>query len=220
MKKKILFSWSGGKDSALALALLQENEDYEITALLTTITEDYDRASMHGIRRLLIERQAGALGLPLQKVFISKHDSNDEYESKMRRVLEKNLAASVSSVAFGDIFLEDLRKYREEKLARMGMKAIFPIWKRDTSELADIFIRDGFRAITTCIDSKYLDKPFAGRIFNEEFLAELPPTVDPCGENGEFHSFVYDGPIFQRRVPYEKGEVVLRDNRFYFCDLK
>jgi uncharacterized protein (TIGR00290 family) len=219
LNTKVIFSWSGGKDSALALYELRKNKDCEIQALLTTITEGYDRASMHGVRRALVEEQARSLGLPLEKVFIAKHSSNDDYESKMRHVLEKNLALDISSVAFGDIFLEDLRKYREDKLSVIGMKAIFPIWKKDTSVLARLFIELGFKAIVTCVDSNVLDKMFVGRVFDEQFISDLPSSVDPCGENGEFHSFVYDGPIFRHSVPFKKGEIVLRDKRFYYCDL-
>jgi uncharacterized protein (TIGR00290 family) len=218
-KKKAIVSWSGGKDSALALHEFLKNKDYEISALLTTVTEGYDRTSMHGVRRVLLEEQINSLGFSLEKVFISKNTSNEEYESKMRDTLQKYKNAGISSVVFGDIFLEDLRKYREKKLSRAGMDAIFPIWKRDTTELARTFIKLGFKAIVTCVDSKLLDGKFAGRIFDEEFLSELPSSVDPCGENGEFHSFVYDGPIFQKGIGYKKGEVVLRDKRFYYCDL-
>lgn len=219
MSNKVLFAWSGGKDSAVALYELKKNRDYEISALLTTITEDYDRISMHGVRRILLEQQAESLGLPLEKIYISKRSSNEEYESKMKDELTRCQGLGISSVAFGDIFLEDLRKYREANLSKVNMKGIFPIWKRNSSELAHTFIGLGFKAVITCIDSKVLDKAFAGRTFDKQFLSELPSNVDPCGENGEFHSFVYDGTIFSRRILYEKGEVVLRDNRYYFCDL-
>ena len=215
----MLICWSGGKESALALHKLQETGNYEIAALLTTVTEDYDRISMHGVRRSLLERQAEALGFPLEKVFISKGACDEEYESKMRAVLEKYLRAGVSSVVFGDIFLEDVRKYRQEKLSKIGMKAIFPMWQSDTTELAHRFIDSGFKAVITCVDSNVLDKKFVGRAFDEQFLSELPSGVDPCGENGEFHSFVYDGPIFRKRISHTIGEVVLRENRFYYCDL-
>lgn len=218
-KEKAILSWSGGKDSALALYELQKTEDYEIVALLTTITQDYDRVSMHGVRRMLLERQAQSLGFPLEKVFISKDTSNEEYGAKMHEVLTKYLLVGVSSVAFGDIFLEDVRRYREENLAKLAMKGIFPLWKRDTKELARAFIDLGFRAVVTCVDSEHLDGRFVGRIYDEQFLRELPSTVDPCGENGEFHSFVYDGPIFRERIPHPIGDVVLRDNHFWFCDL-
>ena len=219
MTEKVILSWSGGKDSALALHELQKTGDYEIMALLTTVTEGYDRISMHGVRRILLERQADSLGFPLEKVFISKDTSNEKYESKMQKVLEKYLIAGVSSVVFGDIFLEDVRKYREDNLLRIGMKGIFPIWKRDTTELAHTFIDLGFKAVIICVDSNVLDRTFVGRLFDEQFLSELPSTVDPCGENGEFHSFVYDGPIFQERILHTIGEIILRDNRFYYCDL-
>jgi uncharacterized protein (TIGR00290 family) len=219
MAEKVLFTWSGGKDSVLALYELQIRQDYEVVALLTTLTEDYDRISMHGVRSLLLERQANSLGLPIEKVYISKNSSNEEYEASMTEVLQKYLTSGVSSVGFGDIFLEDLRKYREDHLSKIGMKAVFPIWKRDTTELAHEFIDLDFKAVITCVDSNVLDKIFIGRLFDEHFLSELPANVDPCGENGEFHSFVYDGPIFQKRVSYERGEINLRDNRFWYCDL-
>ena len=219
MKEKVILSWSGGKDSALALYELEKTESYEITALLTTVTQGYDRISMHGVQRILLERQAECLGFPLEKVFISKDSSNKDYESKMREVLEKYVHDGVSCVVFGDIFLENIRKYREENLSKIGMKGIFPIWKRDSGELAHTFIDLGFAAVITCVDSDVLDKTFIGKAFDESFLSKLPSTVDPCGENGEFHSFVYDGPIFREPILHTKGEVVLRENRFYYCDL-
>lgn len=219
MKEKVILSWSGGKDSTLALHELQKKENYEIVALLTTVTDDYDRISMHGVRRILLERQAESLGFPLEKVFISRRHSNEEYKSKMQDVLTKYLVSGVSSIAFGDIFLEDVRKYREDNLAKIKMKGIFPLWGRDTTELALAFIDLGFKAVITCIDSNALDKRFVGRAFDEQFLSELPDIADPCGENGEFHSFVYEGPIFQERILFTMGNVVLRDDRFYFCDL-
>jgi uncharacterized protein (TIGR00290 family) len=219
MTERVLFTWSGGKDSAMALYELQKANSYEISALLTTVTKDYDRISMHGVRRILLEQQADSLHYHLEQVFISKSASNEEYEAKMQEVLEKYLGTGVSAVAFGDIFLEDVRKYREKNLSKIGMKAIFPIWKRNTTELARTFIDLGFKAVITCIDSKVLDKGFVGKRFDKQFLSELPSNVDPCGENGEFHSFVYDGPNFRKRLLYDLGEVVFRDNRFYFCDL-
>ena len=219
MNEKVLFSWSGGKDSAMALYELQRARSYEISALLTVITEDYDRISMHGVRRVLLERQADSLGYPLEEIFISKNASNEEYESKMRDVLVKYRETGVSSVVFGDVLLEDVRRYREDNLAKVGMRGIFPLWKRDTTELANTFINLGFKAIITCVDSKVLGKRFVGRVYDKQFLRELPPHVDPCGENGEFHSFVYDGPIFRRKISFVIGDIVLRDNRFYFCDL-
>ena len=217
--RKVLFTWSGGKDSALALYELQRMHDHEIVALLTTVTEDYDRVSMHGVRTILLEDQANSLGLPIEKVYLPKNSSNEAYEAKMSEVLQKYLGLGVSSVVFGDIFLEDLRKYREDNLSRIGMKGLFPIWKKDTVELSHEFIDLGFKAIVTCIDSNVLDKAFAGRLFDRQLLSDFPSTIDPCGENGEFHTFVYDGPIFQKRVSHLKGEVVLRENRYWYCDL-
>lgn len=219
MTEKALFTWSGGKDSAMALYELQRTHSYEISALLTTITEDYDRVSMHGVRRILLEQQAESLGLPLEKVYITKNASNNEYETKMREKLMDYQSRGVLSVVFGDIFLEELRKYREENLSKIRMKGIFPIWKRDTAELAHTFIDLGFKAVITCVDSNVLNKRFVGRIYDKQFLRELPSSVDPCGENGEFHSFVYDGPIFRERIVFTMGDIVLGDNRFYFCDL-
>ena len=216
--EKVLFAWSGGKDSAISLYEIQKGKKYEIVALLTTITEDYDRISMHGVPRTLVEQQAHSLGLPIEEVFISKASSNEEYQFKMRGMLTKFKQEGVSLVVFGDVFLEWVRKYREDNLSELGMKGIFPIWGRDTTELARSFIALGFQAVITCIDSKVLDKGFIGRTFDEHFLAELPPNVDPGGENGEFHSFVFDGPIFKERIAYTLGGLVLR-NSFYFCDL-
>ena len=217
--ENVLVSWSGGKDSAIALSEILKDENYQISALLTTVTECYDRVSMHGVRRILLERQVASLGFPLEKVFIPKNASNEEYETNMGRVLAKYKDAGVASVVFGDIFLGDLRKYREDKLATLGMQGIFPIWKRDTQELARSLTVLGFKAITTCVDTNTLGRQFVGRVIDEQFLSELPATVDPCGENGEYHSFVSEGPIFKERISYTLGEVVLRENRFWYCDL-
>ena len=219
MTEKVLFTWSSGKDSAMALYELQKAGEYEILALLTTVTEDYSRVSMHGVRRALLEEQAESVGIPLETVLIGKDASNDEYESKMRETLLRYQRQGVASVAFGDIFLEDLRRYREENLSKIGMNGLFPIWDRDTAELAGTFIELGFKAVVTCVDSNVLDKEFVGREFDDRFLADLPSTVDPCGENGEFHSFVYAGPIFRQPIAHEKGQIVLRANRFHFCDV-
>ena len=217
--EKVLFTWSGGKDSALALYEIQMPKGYEISALLTIVTEGYERISMHGVRSILLERQAESIGLPVEKIYITGSVSNQAYEAKMRDKLLEYRSQGVFSVAFGDVFLKDVRKYREENLAKIGMRAIFPLWKRDSIELAQTFIVLGFRSVITCVDSTVLDGRFAGRDFDEQFLRDLPPEVDPCGENGEFHSFVYDGPIFDKRISHRKGRVILRDNRFYFCDL-
>jgi len=218
-RKKVLFAWSGGKDSSLALHELRNDNRVEILALMTTVTQDYDRISMHGVRRELLEQQADSIGIPLEKILISTQCTNAEYEEKLKAMLLKYKDQGVTAVAFGDIFLEDLKKYRQDNLARVGMTGIFPIWKRDSSTLARDFIHQGFKAILTCVDSKVLDPKFAGRSFDEQLLLELPPSVDPCGENGEFHSFVHDGPIFKKPIPVQKGEIVCREERFYYCDL-
>jgi uncharacterized protein (TIGR00290 family) len=214
----VLFCWSGGKDSAMALHALQSARDHRITALLTTVTEEYDRISMHGVRRVLLERQAASIGLPLHAVLIPPQCINDTYEARMKEALREHLARGVRRVAFGDIFLEDLRVYRERNLAQLEMDALFPIWKRDTRELARDFLRMGFQAIAVCVDPRVLDPSFAGRALDESFFADLPAGVDPCGENGEFHTFVFDGPIFQMPIRFVSGETVMRDG-FCFHDL-
>jgi len=219
MQEKVIMAWSGGKDCALALYEILQNNNYKVTALLTTVIADYDRISMHGVRRSLLEKQAESLELPLEKVFITSKTSNEQYEAIMREILVKYKQAGVSAVAFGDIFLEDLKKYREDNLAKIGMKGLFPLWKKDTAKLAQTFIDLGFKTIIACVDTDFLDKMFVGRTFNREFLTKLPGNIDPCGENGEFHSFVYDGPIFKKRIVHDIGETVRRENRFYYCDL-
>lgn len=218
-KEKIIFTWSTGKDSALALYELQKTRQYEIAALLTTVTAGYERVSMHGVRNILLEQQVKSLGFNLEKVQISKGAANEEYEKKISDSLRIYKDKGVSAVAFGDIFLEDLRKFRQGQLSKTGLKGLFPLWKSDTRGLALKFIELGFKAVITCIDSNSLDKSFAGRVFDKQFLSDLPDSVDPCGENGEFHSFVYGGPIFKSEIAYKRGEVVLRDKRFYYCDL-
>ncbi len=219
MTEPVLFSWSGGKDSALALYELQRQGQYRVDALLTTLSEAYDRISHHGVRRDLLEQQARAIGLPLAQVFLPLNVPNEVYETKMRDVLLKYKERGVESVVFGDIFLEDLRRYREERLAQVGMNGVFPLWKQDTTSLVHRFLDLGFKAVLVCIDPKRMDPSFAGRRIDEQFLLDLPAAVDPCGENGEFHSFVYDGPIFKEQVEYRVGEVVLRDTGNYYCDL-
>jgi len=219
MIEKILFTWSGGKDSAMALYELLKSKSYDIPALISVITEDYNRVSMHGVRRVLLEQQVASLGLYLEEIYISKDSPNDEYEQKMREVLLRYKSKDIVSIAFGDIFLENLKKYREDNLSKIGMKGIFPIWKRDTTELANAFIDLGFKAAVTCIDPKVLDRSFVGRIFDKQFLHDLPSNIDPCGENGEFHSFVFAGPIFKNEILFDFGEITLRENRFFYCDL-
>ena len=219
MQEKVIFSWSGGKDSALAPHELKETGKYDIAALLTTVTKDYDRISMHGVRTALLEAQAASLGIRLEKALMSKGASIEENESKIGEIMERYFAKGVALSAAGDIWLEDVRKYKDDNLARIGMKGLYPLWKRDSGKLAREFISLGFKAVIVCIDSTLLSKDFIGREFDESFLADLPSGVDPCGENGEFHSFVYAGPVFRNKIPLVKGEIVLRDNRFYFCDL-
>ena len=219
LREKVIVSWSGGKDSALALYEILKTGRYEVLELLTTVTQDYDRISIHGVRRVLLEQQANALGFPLEKMLISKGTSDAEYESILLKALNRHKTNGVFSVVFGDLFLEDVKKYREGILSKIGMKGFFPLWKRDTRQLARMFIDLGFKAVITMVDSNFLGKDFAGRTVDAQFLSDLPSNVDPCGENGEFHTFVYDGPMFHEKILFTKGEVVLRENRFYYCDL-
>jgi len=214
----ILFCWSSGKDSGMALHALLQQEQLRVTALLTTVTEGCDRISMHGVRRELLLQQAESIALPLHEVRIPPQCVNRIYEARMEQALRLHYERGVRRVAFGDIFLEDLRAYREENLARIGMTALFPIWKRDTRELIREFHSNRFRAVTVCIDPKVLAPGFAGRELDESFFRDLPPNADPCGENGEFHTFVFDGPIFRWPIPVRTGEIVRRDG-FVFCDL-
>ncbi|HXJ05634.1 MAG TPA: diphthine--ammonia ligase [Candidatus Acidoferrum sp.] len=217
-REPILFCWSGGKDSAMALHALLQRSDLQVVALLTTVTEGYERISMHGVRRELLERQAQSIGLPLHEVRIPPQCVNPIYEARMEAALRTHLEKGVRKVAFGDIFLEDLRGYRERNLARIGMTALFPIWKHDTRELIRSFHANRFRAFAVCVDPKILASSFAGRELDESFFRDLPPNADPCGENGEFHTFVFDGPIFRSPIPVRTGEVVHRDG-FVFCDI-
>lgn len=219
MQERIIVAWSGGKDAALALHELKKQAHCEIVSLLTTVTEGHDRISMHGVRRTLLSEQAKALGYPLEEIAIPKDCPNEIYERRMRQSLEKFQAQGVSAAAFGDLFLTDIRAYREERMGRIGMRCVFPLWEKPTIELARHCIGLGFRAMVVCVDTRALGREFAGREYDESFLKDLPAGVDPCGENGEFHTFVYDGPIFNRPVFVERGETVLRDNRFCFCDL-
>jgi uncharacterized protein (TIGR00290 family) len=220
MKEKIIVGWSGGKDASQAVYELKRQDEVEIVSLLTTVTEGYDRISMHGVRRTLLAAQAKATGFALEEVLIPQNCTNEIYEERMRQSLEKFQKQGISAAAFGDLFLEDVRAYREERMGRIGMKCLFPLWGKPTSELARRFLDLGFRAIAVCVDTQVLSRDFAGREYDEDFLRDLPADVDPCAENGEFHTFVYDGPIFSKPVPVERGEIVLRDNRFCYCDLK
>lgn len=218
MKEPVAFCWSGGKDSALALFELRQSADYEVVALMTTLTRDFNRISMHGVRRELLLRQAESIGLPLDEVWISQGASNAEYEAQMAKQLTKYRVAGIARMAFGDIFLEDLRLYREQNLARLGLEALFPIWKRDTEELIETFLARGFRSITCCIDTRKLSDSFVGREIDRRFVSELPAGGDPCGENGEFHSYTCGGPLFDREIAVRTGETRRQDS-FLFCDL-
>jgi uncharacterized protein (TIGR00290 family) len=213
----LALSWSGGKDSALALWALRE-ESLMPTALLATVTEDYGRVSMHGVRRSLLRRQAEAVGLPLVEVEIPAGCTNELYENRLAAAFAGSELSAVDEVAFGDLFLEDIRAYRESWLAAAGKRARFPVWGRDTVALAARFLAAGFRAVLVCVDPRALDPSFAGRDYDERLLAELPAGVDPCGENGEFHTFVTAGPILDRPIDCRRGDVVERDG-FVFCDL-
>jgi uncharacterized protein (TIGR00290 family) len=213
----VALAWSGGKDSALALAALRR-EGTSVAALLTTFTDDYDRVSMHGVRRGLVRDQAAAAGFPLVEVGIPAACGNEIYEARMEAAFRSPPLSDVDAVASGDLFLEDVRAYRVERLARAGKSALFPLWGRDTGVLARSFIEDGFEAYVVCVDTRRLDASFAGREYDLSFLDELPPGIDPCGENGEFHTFVHAGPCFDRRVACRVGEQVLRDG-FAFADL-
>jgi uncharacterized protein (TIGR00290 family) len=216
--KTVLMSWSGGKDSCMALYEIQKTQSYRVAALLTTITEDFERISMHGVRRVLLERQAEALGLPLAQVLITKDATNQEYETKMIEACSSYRNSGIDTVVFGDLFLEDIKAYRDQFLARHKLQGLYPVWLRDTTEFIRQFIALGFKAVTTCVDGKVLDPSFAGIIIDENFLAALPSSVDPCGENGEFHTFVFDGPNFKEAVKFSLGERVQRD-AFWFRDL-
>jgi uncharacterized protein (TIGR00290 family) len=218
MRTPLLFSWSGGKDSAMALHSLLRNPEFEVISLLTTVTEGFDRISMHGVRRELLHQQAESIGLPVEEVLIPPSCVNPVYEARMAESVLRFRQRGVLHVGFGDIFLEDLRAYREQKLLQTDMTAVFPIWKADTRELAARFMNDKFRAVTACIDPKKLDRSFAGRELDATFFRDLPSGVDPCGENGEFHTFVFDGPIFRSAISLHIGPVVERDS-FVFCDL-
>jgi uncharacterized protein (TIGR00290 family) len=214
----VLLSWSGGKDSCLALWEIHRAAELRVAALLTTVTRDYERISMHGVRCALLQRQSDSLGLPLHQVQIPKGASNADYEAEMGRALTHYRALGVDRVAFGDLFLEDIRAYRQRLLAEHHMSGLYPVWGRDTGQLIREFIGLGFRAVLVCVDPAKLDPRFAGRVIDARFLEELPQGVDPCGENGEFHTFVFDGPLFSEPVKFSLGEVVCRDS-FWFCDL-
>lgn len=219
--RDVLLSWSGGKDSALALQSLRADRAWRVAGLITSVTREYDRISVHGVRRSLLEAQALSLGIPLHVIDIPAACTNEVYE----RAFHEGLAAAATrhpacaTVAFGDLFLQDVRAYRERLLANSGWKPLFPLWGLDTASLASRFITDGFAARIVCVDTSQVDGTMAGRAFDRDLLDDLPASVDPCGEHGEFHTFVSDGPGFQRPVAHAVGERVLRDDRFMFCDL-
>ncbi|HEX7595653.1 MAG TPA: hypothetical protein VF387_04810 [Gemmatimonadaceae bacterium] len=220
-RKQVVLSWSGGKDSALALQALRGDRKLEVAALLTSVTREYERISVHGVRRALLERQAEQLKLPLFTIELDPVTTNDAYESAFLSALDRvrREMPDVKTIAFGDLFLADVRAYRERLLAPTSFAPLFPIWGLDTAKLARKCVKDGFVARIVVVDTTQLDASFAGHPFDDALLDELPPTVDPCGERGEFHTFVSDGPGFDGPVEHEIGEIVLRDNRFAYCDL-
>lgn len=203
-------NWSSGKDACYALWQLQQSQQYDIRCLFTVLNTAHGRISMHGVRAALLDRQAEQIGIPLKKAWLEEHASMEDYDELMQRHLTELAAAGMQQAVFGDIFLEDLKRYRESQLAKVGMQGIFPLWQQDTAELVKRFVADGFKAIIVCVNAKYLDASFAGRVIDETFLKDLPPGVDPCGENGEFHSFVFDGPLFRQPVQFQLGETVER----------
>ncbi|MPS66481.1 MAG: diphthine--ammonia ligase [Chryseobacterium sp.] len=233
MKPKAIFNWSSGKDSAFALYKTLQEDQFEITSLLTSINEKFQRISMHGVHVSLLEQQAKSLGFPLIKMELPKEPSMEEYREIMSKTMNQIQSQGITHSIFGDIFLEDLRKYREDQLQSIGMNGVFPLWKIDTTALIHEFLELGFKTIVTCVNETYLDKSFAGRIIDHDFIKDLPENVDPCGENGEFHTFTFDGPIFKNPIDFEIGEIVKKtypkpqtdENEetgeyvFWFCDL-
>ncbi|HUI89967.1 MAG TPA: diphthine--ammonia ligase [Anaerolineales bacterium] len=217
--QKVLISWSGGKDCALALHDVLASQEYRVVGLLTTITGNCDRLAMHDVRCSLLERQAESLGLPLEMVSISSHTSNADYEANLVQALRRYKESGVTSVVFGDIFREDLRKYRVLNLARLGLKGIFPLWKRKDFQIMESIISLGFKAIVVSINTRALGDQFIGRVIDWSFMFDYPRTADVCGEHGEYHTFVYDGPTFKRCLSFQVGETFSRDDHFKYCDL-
>ena len=238
--KKAYLNWSSGKDAALALYKLQQNKEYSVEKLVTTVNTEFKRVSMHGVSLELLQKQAENLGLPLQEIQLHGEVSMQDYNEVMKMETNRLLDEGFTHSVFGDIFLEDLKSYREKLLEEIGLQAVFPLWKQNTKNLMQKFIEAGFKAIVVCVNTEKLDKSFCGRIVNKEFLADLPKNVDPCGENGEFHTFVFDGPIFKKPVEFEIGEKVGKsykpsensddncfskdqkswDTSFVYCDLQ
>lgn len=235
---KAFMNWSGGKDSTLALYHILKDKNYSVEKLLTNVNNQHRRISMHGVREELLEKQSAAIRIPLQKLVLPDQPSMADYEAYMMKTMNQLQQEKFTHSVFGDIFLEDLKIYREAQLAKVGMAGVFPLWKKDTTALIHEFIDLGFKTIVVCINEKYLDKSFCGRIIDESFIADLPENVDVCGENGEFHTYVFDGPLFNNPVAFTKGEIIYRkyaapkeqkdncfqpasveDYGFYFCDL-
>lgn len=219
---RVALSWSGGKDSALALQALLRDPRVDVSCVMTSVTRQHDRVSVHGVRRELLHEQARRIGLPLVEIWLDQACTNDDYEAAFLEALAevRRRDPATSAVAFGDLFLEDVRAYRERLLDGTGLRPLFPVWGSDTTALARQVIQDGFAARLVCVDCTQLDESFSGRAYDASLLAELPGEVDPCGERGEFHTFVSDGPMFSAPVPYRVGRTVMRDDRFLFCDLE
>ena len=216
--KRALLSWSSGKDSAWSLHLLRQQGEYDVVGLLTTFNREADRVAMHGVRRELVEAQAESAGIPLWDVDLPSPCSNTDYENIMEETCRAAVQKGIEYMAFGDLFLRDIREYREKQLRGSGLTPIFPVWGIPTNELARTMIASGLKAKLTCVDTQSLSREFAGREFNETLLSDLPSQIDPCGENGEFHSFVYAGPMFRRELSIQIGEIVTRE-RFVFADV-
>lgn len=215
----VAMSWSGGKDCCFALYELQQSSENRVTTLLTTMSRESNRIGLHHVRRELVEQQAQALGIPLHVVYIPTTAANMEYEAALAPALAMLRVAGIEALAFGDLFLEDIRAYRDAFMARHGMRPLYPLWGRDTRRFARDFVARGFKAVTTCVDLRVLDASFVGRLIDDDFLADLPTDVDPCGENGEFHSFVYDGPNFRWPIGFTAAERIV-ENPFCFCELR
>ncbi len=234
---KTYMNWSGGKDSALCLHSLLQEREHRIGCLLTSVNAVHNRISMHGVRRSLLEMQAASIGIPLRTIELPEQPGMNEYEEAMMKQVSALKKDGYTQAAFGDIFLEDLKKYREQKLKGLEIGCLFPLWKKSTRQLITDFIQAGFKAILVCVNEKYLDRSFCGRLIDESFVNDLPENVDPCGENGEYHSFVFAGPIFKHEIPFKQGAIVYRQYAapanpnsadamdqastygFYFCDL-
>ena len=219
-RPKALLSWSSGKDSAWALHVLRSEGRVDVVGLVTTVNQVYERVAMHAVRQALLEAQAAAVGLPLWIVPIPSPCSNEEYEAAMGDLVQRARAAGITAMAFGDLFLADIRAYREARLAGTGVEPLFPLWQKPTAALARAMLRGGLRAQLCCVDTTQLDGRFAGRAFDNALLRELPPGVDPCGENGEFHTCVSAGPMFERPLELARGKDVLREGRFLYTDLR